>query len=93
MTRSADNRADFRHHRVVDIPKQITAAMAVLLCCASTAANAGDQADAGRCTAVAKEIAQIQERMRAGYTAAAGNRYEERLRKLKKFQYDNCRKR
>jgi uncharacterized membrane protein (DUF106 family) len=47
--------------------------------------------DRDACEAVKKQIRQIEARMRNGYSAAQGIRYEERLRKLKEKRYEVCR--
>jgi hypothetical protein len=43
------------------------------------------------CAAIREEIRNIESRMRAGYTRAQGERYEERLRKLKEKRRRLCR--
>lgn len=47
--------------------------------------------DREACEAVKKQIREIEVRMRNGYSAAQGIRYEERLRKLKEKRYKVCR--
>lgn len=47
--------------------------------------------DRDACEAVKKQIRQIEARMRNGYSAAQGIRYDERLRKLKEKRYKVCR--
>ena len=55
------------------------------------------QADARRdcdklaCDAVKQEIREIESRMRAGYSRAQGEKYEARLRKLKRKRSRLCR--
>lgn len=43
------------------------------------------------CEEVKAEIREIEARMRSGYTAAQGIRFEERLRELKDCRYRLCR--
>ena len=47
--------------------------------------------DPAVCQSVKQQIREIQAKMRNGYTAAQGIRYEERLRKLKEKRYRVCR--
>ncbi|MGI9221856.1 MAG: hypothetical protein ACR2QS_12565 [Woeseiaceae bacterium] len=47
--------------------------------------------DRKACNAVKAQIREIEARMRNGYTAAQGIRYDERLRKLKDKRYKVCR--
>ena len=61
-------------------------AMAISLLTANTWAT-----DRDACEAVKKQIRQIEARMRNGYSAAQGIRYDERLRKLKEKRYKVCR--
>ncbi|MGI9201012.1 MAG: hypothetical protein ACR2QL_08145 [Woeseiaceae bacterium] len=61
-------------------------AVAILLSTATA-----EPTDRDACTAVKKQIRQIEARMRNGYSAAQGIRYEERLRKLKEKRYEVCR--
>lgn len=62
-------------------------AVAVLL--SMSEARASD--DRQVCEKVRAQIREIRAKMRNGYTAAQGVRYEERLRKLKKKRYRLCR--
>lgn len=43
------------------------------------------------CAKVKRDIARVESRMRAGYTAKQGRRLEERLRRLRKKRYRVCR--
>ena len=52
---------------------------------------AGGNADKAACAAAKKQIREIEAKMRSGYTAAQGIRYEARLRKLKAERYKRCR--
>ena len=51
----------------------------------------GRTTDRDACAAVKKQIRQIEAKMRNGYSAAQGIRYDERLRKLKEKRYEVCR--
>lgn len=57
----------------------------------ATAALADDHCDRWTCEDVKAEIREIQARMRSGYSAAQGVRYEERLRELRECRYRLCR--
>ena len=52
---------------------------------------AGDQNDAVACDKVKKQIRVIESKMRNGYSAAQGIRYDEKLRELRKKRYKICR--
>lgn len=43
------------------------------------------------CDSIKSEIREIQAKMRSGYTRAQGERYEARLRKLRKKRSRHCR--
>jgi hypothetical protein len=43
------------------------------------------------CTKVKLKIAKIESRMRQGYTASEGRRYEEELRRLRRLRASVCR--
>lgn len=47
--------------------------------------------DRAACDKAKQQIREIEARMRNGYSAAQGIRYEERLRKLKEKRYRLCR--
>ena len=47
--------------------------------------------DKDECEKVKNQIRTVQAKMRNGYTAAQGIRYEERLRRLKEKRYKVCR--
>ena len=53
--------------------------------------HAGDTSDKDACEQVKKKIRVIESRMRDGYSAAQGIRYEARLRELKEKRYKLCR--
>jgi hypothetical protein len=55
-------------------------------------ADAGGQPDKAACAAVKKKIRAIEARMRDGYTAAQGIRYDARLRELREKRYRLCHK-
>ena len=52
-------------------------------------ADTGD--DEAACKKVKQQIRSIQAKMRNGYSAAQGIRYDERLRELKEKRYKLCR--
>ena len=52
---------------------------------------ADHKAERQACEAVKQKIRVIEAKMRDGYTAAQGIRYETRLRELKKKRYKLCR--
>ncbi len=56
-----------------------------------SAGFADDHCKRWTCEEVKAEIREIEARMRAGYTAAQGIRYEARLRELKDCRYRLCR--
>jgi hypothetical protein len=56
--------------------------------CTTPAAAPTDRA---ACEKVKQQIREIESRMRNGYSAAQGIRYQERLRKLKEKRYKLCR--
>jgi len=53
--------------------------------------HAGDTSDKDACEQVKKKIRVIESRMRDGYSAAQGIRYEAKLRELKEKRYKLCR--
>jgi hypothetical protein len=53
-------------------------------------ADAGGKPDKAACEAVKKKIRAIEARMRDGYTAAQGIRYDARLRELREKRYRLC---
>ena len=57
----------------------------------ATSALATPQYDKAKCEKVKQQIRAIEARMRNGYSAAQGIRYEERLRALKEKRYKVCR--
>lgn len=57
----------------------------------ATAVHADDHCERWTCDEVKAEIREIEARMRSGYTAAQGLRYEERLRELRECRYRLCR--
>ena len=64
----------------------------LLLAALQAPAIADDTKDKAACEAVKKKIRVIEARMRDGYTAAQGIRYDARLRELKDKRYRLCRK-
>jgi len=54
-------------------------------------AGAGSKQDEAACAEVKEKIRTIQSRMRAGYTRAQGEKYEQRLRELRAKRYKLCR--
>ena len=65
--------------------------MLFLFLFASSPLQADDKNDKAACEKVKRQIREIEARMRSGYSAAQGIRYEERLRGLKEKRYDLCR--
>ena len=63
----------------------------LLLVLAAMQADADSKDDKAACDKVKQQIRSIQARMRNGYSAAQGIRYEERLRELKQKRYELCR--
>ncbi|MGI9272693.1 MAG: hypothetical protein ACR2QT_13015 [Woeseiaceae bacterium] len=63
----------------------------MLLMQLQTPVFADHKAERQACAAVKKKIRVIEARMRDGYTAAQGIRYEARLRELKDKRYKLCR--
>ena len=57
----------------------------------STSASAAPPDDKEQCKKIKQQIRAIEARMRNGYSAAQGIRYEERLRELKEKRYKICR--
>jgi len=57
----------------------------------ATNAPAHDNCTKAKCADIEARIRAIEARMRSGYTAAQGRRYEDRLRELKKKRYELCR--
>ena len=53
--------------------------------------HAGSGNDKAACEQVKKKIRAIEARMRDGYSASQGIRYEARLRELKEKRYKLCR--
>lgn len=64
-------------------------ALACLL--APTAGNARSNCDKLACNEVKQEIRDIEARMRSGYSRAQGEKYEAKLRKLKRKRKQLCR--
>jgi hypothetical protein len=64
-------------------------ALACLLAPAASAARAN--CDKVACNDVKEEIREIESRMRSGYSRAQGERYEAKLRKLKRKRKQLCR--
>jgi len=55
-------------------------------------ASAGELSDKAACEKVKKQIRLVQDKMRAGYSAAQGIRYDARLRELREKRYRVCRR-
>jgi len=68
-----------------------TAWMLMLIVLILVPVHAGDTSDKDACEQVKKKIRVIESRMRDGYSAAQGIRYEARLRELKEKRYKLCR--
>ncbi len=52
---------------------------------------AGDDKREAECAKVKTQIQKLENRMRRGYTAAQGVKYDERMRELKAKRYRVCR--
>jgi outer membrane lipoprotein-sorting protein len=69
--------------------------LAVITLCACLFLNvqvqAKTQSEKEACQKVKDKIEAIQSRMRTGYSASQGRRYEERLRELRDKRYRLCR--
>ena len=65
--------------------------VALLLLLLAVQGNAKHDRDALACDEVKQAIREIEARMRAGYTRAQGERYEAKLRKLKRKRSRLCR--
>ena len=69
-----------------------TGKQAVLLLVLATMQSGADaRSDEAACEKVKQQIRSIQTKMRNGYSAAQGIRYDERLRELKEKRYKLCR--
>lgn len=67
-------------------------ACALLLLVVLSPAYPGNKDDKAACESVKKKIRAIEARMRDGYSAAQGIRYDARLRALRDERYKRCRK-
>ncbi|HSN52644.1 MAG TPA: hypothetical protein VLS87_08945 [Woeseiaceae bacterium] len=65
--------------------------IALALLVLAPAADAKRDCDKLACAEVKQEIREIESRMRAGYSRAQGEKYEARLRKLKRKRSRLCR--
>lgn len=65
--------------------------MLLLIFLCVSAAEAGSKQDEAACAEVKEKIRNIQSRMRAGYTRAQGEKYEQRLRELRAKRFKLCR--
>jgi hypothetical protein len=63
----------------------------ILVLISATAADAASKEDKAACAEVKEKIRNIESRMRAGYTHAQGERYNEKLRELKARRSKLCR--
>ncbi len=71
---------------------KISAWMLLLVVLLQAPVNAGNKDDKAACETVKKKIRVIEARMRDGYSAAQGIRYDARLRERKDKRYKLCRK-
>jgi len=71
--------------------KILTATMLCACLLLNASALAKTQSEKDACQKVKDKIEAIQSRMRAGYSASQGIRYDERLRKLRDQRYRLCR--
>ncbi len=65
--------------------------MLLLISLSLLGTEASGKVDKAACAEVKEKIRAIESRMRAGYTRAQGERYEERLRELRAKRYKLCR--
>jgi hypothetical protein len=65
--------------------------VSVLIISTLVPAHAGIKDDRAACEQVKKKIRVIESKMRGGYSASQGIRYEARLRELKEKRYKLCR--
>ena len=65
--------------------------MLMLVALIQLPAIAGDKDEEAACEKIKQQIRVIEARMREGYSAAQGIRYEERLRELRDKRYKLCR--
>ena len=70
---------------------QPAAWMLLLVTLIQLPAIAGNEVDKAACEKVKQQIRVIESRMRDGYSAAQGIRYEARLRELRIKRYKLCR--
>lgn len=63
----------------------------LLLIMAAPPVSANGNSDKAACEKVKQQIRSIEARMRNGYSAAQGIRFEERMRELKEKRYKLCR--
>ncbi len=68
-----------------------TAWMLMLIPLVLVPVHAGNKEDEAACEQVKKKIRVIESRMRDGYSASQGIRYEAQLRELKEKRYKLCR--
>lgn len=70
--------------------KSIVWILLIMVLCQNVA-EAGSKRDEAACAEVKERIRNIESRMRAGYTRAQGERYEEKLRELRAKRHKLCR--
>ena len=66
-------------------------AIALAVLCSGPPVLAASKCDKQACNKVKADIREVEEKMRSGYTASQGNRYEARLRKLRDKRRRICR--
>ncbi len=71
--------------------KKLVCTILIMLVCSSPHATAASKCNKEECRKVKADIREIQAKMRSGYTAAQGNRYQARLRKLRDKRSRICR--
>ena len=71
--------------------KRLAGMLALLVLLTPPAALADRKLREAECAEVKEEIRNIESRMRAGYTLAEGERYNEKLRELKAKRAKLCR--
>ena len=65
--------------------------ISVLIISSLVPVHAGNKDDKAACEQVKQKIRVIESKMRSGYSASQGIRYEAQLRKLKEKRYTLCR--
>ena len=90
---AADRRESAQYNRRYIKENVMTRLWIVALACllVPSASTARSNCDKLACNDVKEEIREIESRMRSGYSRAQGEKYEARLRKLKRKRRSVCR--